>query len=132
MKKYRLISEQVINDLPNIDDWLEFDFIKKNNLERWKEGIKRLHNSRDSKNINSKSYRRLVFDELCANFLTLSENRKRIKKRKSPKIINNQYSENIINELPFELTNSQKKRSLKIYILTYQAKIGCLGSFKEM
>ena len=28
-KKYRLISEQVINNLPNIDDWLEKDFIKK-------------------------------------------------------------------------------------------------------
>ena len=37
------------------------------------------------KNIQSNSFRRLVFDELCANFLTLSENRKRIKKTKLPK-----------------------------------------------
>ncbi len=34
------------------------------------------------KNNKSKSFRRIVFDEICANFLTLSENRKRIKKKK--------------------------------------------------
>ena len=42
--------------------------------------------------INSKSFRRIVFDELCANFLTLSENRKRIKKKKSPKNFNKDFS----------------------------------------
>ena len=36
--------------------------------------------------IISKSFRRLVFDELCANFFTLSENRKRIRKEKYKKI----------------------------------------------
>ena len=39
--------------------------------------------SEDSKNHLSDSYRRLVFDEiLCFNFLTLSENRKKNKKKK--------------------------------------------------
>ena len=79
-KKYRSISEQVINNLPTIDDWLDTKFIEKNNLINWNEGIKRLHNFKDSKNNQSNSYRRLVFDELCANFLALSENRKRIKR----------------------------------------------------
>ena len=44
--------------------------------------MKNLHNSKESNNINSKSFRRLVFDELCANFFALSENRNRIKKIK--------------------------------------------------
>ena len=44
--------------------------------------LKKLHNSNESKNNKSKSFRRIVFDEICANFLTLSENRKRIKKIK--------------------------------------------------
>ena len=57
--------------------------LKKNNLINWNEGIKKLHKSKDAKNNKSKSFRRLVFDELCANFLTLSENRKRIKKKKN-------------------------------------------------
>ncbi len=107
-KKYRSISESVINNLPNIDDWLDFNFIKKNNLIGWNEAIKKLHTSKESNNSKSNSYRRLVFDELCANFLTLSENRKRIKKKKYPKIFNTKYSEKIIKNLPFELTHSQK------------------------
>ena len=106
-KKYRNISEQVINNLPTVIDWLDIKFIKKNNLINWNEGIKKLHNSKDAKNNKSHSYRRLVFDELCANFLTLSENRKRIKKNKIPKFFNNKCSKKIINNLPFNLTKSQ-------------------------
>ena len=45
-----------------------------------------LHSSKESKNLQSKAFRRLAFDELCANFLTLSKNRKRIKKQKKSKI----------------------------------------------
>ena len=108
-KKYRSISEQVINNLPIIDDWLDKDFLIKNKLNNWNEAISRLHNSKDAKNNQSKSLRRLVFDELCANFLTLSENRKRIKKDKHPKKISNKYTEPVIRSLPFQLTNSQKK-----------------------
>ena len=106
-KKYRNISEQVINNLPNIEDWLDEKFIKENKLINWNQGIKRLHNSKEAKNIQSISFRRIVFDELCANFLTLSENRKRIKKNKSPKKFTTTKSESIIKNLPFKLTNSQ-------------------------
>ena len=108
-KKYRSISEQVINNLPIIEDWLDSGFIEKNKLIEWNVCIKNLHGSKDSKNRQSKSYRRLVFDELCANFLTLSENRKRIKKIKLPKKICSNNSKSIIDKLPFELTNGQKK-----------------------
>ncbi len=107
-KKYRSISEQVINNIPVIDDWLEDNFIKKNDLISWNESIKKLHTSNEAKNIQSKSFRRLVFDELLANFLSLSENRKRIKKSKYPKKFDNSFSEFIINKLPFKLTSSQK------------------------
>jgi len=106
-KKYRSISEQIINDLPVVHDWLDSEFIKQNNLISWNQGIKNLHNSKNSKNSHSRSFRRLVFDELCANFLALSENRKRIKKNKIPKVFNNEYSNIIIKNLPFNLTKSQ-------------------------
>ena len=42
-KKYRLISEQVINEIPFINDWLSNDFINKNNLLNWNKSIKELH-----------------------------------------------------------------------------------------
>ena len=106
-KKYRYISEQVIDNLPIIDDWLSNDFIQSNNLTSWNNCVNSLHKSKDAKNINSKSFRRLVFDELCANFLVLSENRKKIKKNKFPKKFNNEFSELVINKLPFKLTRSQ-------------------------
>ncbi len=108
-KKYRSISEQVINNLPKIEDWLNENFIKENGLIDWNVGIQKLHNSKDAKDINSKSYKRLVFDELCANFLTLLENRKRIKKNKIPKKVNYNYSKEVLKNLPFRLTNSQIK-----------------------
>ena len=79
-KKYRSISEKVINSIPDIEDWLDKNFINKNNLIGWNESMRNLHNSQGDKKVYSKSYRRIVFDELCANLLTLSENRKRIKK----------------------------------------------------
>jgi ATP-dependent DNA helicase RecG len=106
-KKYRNISEQVISNLPTVTDWLDIKFIKENKLIGWNEGIKRLHNSKDAKSSQSHSYRRLVFDELCANFLALSENRRRIKKKKIPKVFDNEYSNTIIKNLPFNLTKSQ-------------------------
>ena len=108
-KKYRAISEQVINNIPVIDDWLNKNFIKDNNLVDWNNSIKNLHLFKDGKDNLSKSFRRLAFDELCANFFTLSENRKRIKQEKIPKIFNSKNSKNIEKELSFTLTNSQKK-----------------------
>ena len=113
-KKYRSISEQVIKNIPKIDDWLSEDFIKKNNLIDWNGSINNLHNSKDSRNNKSRSFRRLVFDELCANFLILSENRKKIRKEKLPKKFNKNFAESIIKKLPFNLTTSQKNVTLEI------------------
>ena len=108
-KKYRSINSQVINNLPIIDDWLSSEFIKKNNLTNWNESISNLHNFKDSRNNKSPSFRRIVFDEICANFLTLSENRKRIKKKKKAKIFTEKYSNKIKDVLPFSLTSGQLK-----------------------
>jgi ATP-dependent DNA helicase RecG len=108
-KKYRTISDQVIKNLPYIDDWLDKDYIKRNNFLNWNESINKLHNSTDSKNNQSKSFRRIVFDEICANFITLSENRRRIKKEKKAKEFKSIYSNAITENLPFKLTDSQKK-----------------------
>ena len=108
-KKYRSITEKVLNNLPKVDDWLDKSFIEKNNLINWFEGIQNLHKSKEAKNYKSKSFRRLVFDELCANFFALSENRYRIRKSKIPKKFNKNNSNLVIKNLPFDLTLSQKK-----------------------
>ena len=107
-KKYRSIIEQVINNIPIINDWLDNNFIKENQLLNWNQAIKRLHNSNDSKNNTSKSFRRLVFDELCANFFTLLKNRIRIKKPKIAKKFTKKNSDFIKTTLPFVLTKDQE------------------------
>ncbi len=107
-KKYRSISEQVIKNIPYINEWLDKGFIKKNNLEEWNESINKLHNSKEGKNNLSNSFRRLVFDELCANFFTLLKNRKIIKKQKLSKKFTKKNSELIKSKLPFSLTKSQE------------------------
>ncbi len=107
-KKYRHISEQIINNLPDVKEWYENDFLKKNNFLNWKENIITLHKTKDSQNNLSRAYKRLVFDEICANFLVLSENRKKIKKKKKNKFFKSIISNEILKNLPFELTKSQK------------------------
>ena len=72
-KKYRLISEQVIEDLPDVKEWYEKDFLKKNNFLSWKENIITLHKTKEGQDSLSRSYKRLAFDEICANFLVLSD-----------------------------------------------------------
>ena len=108
-KKYRAISEQVVNSLPEINDWLSDKFIKKNKLSKWNDAIKKLHTTNEAKDKDSKSFRRIVFDEICANLLTLSVNRKRIKQEKKAKKFEKKFSHIITTQLPFELTISQKK-----------------------
>ena len=108
-KKYRLISEQVIQNLPIIKDWLSEEFIKTNNLINWNKSLEKLHNSNESKNHQSQSFRRIVFDEICANLLTLSKYRKRTKREKTAKKIIEKISYQIEKSLPYELTNDQKK-----------------------
>ena len=41
-KKYRSISEQVINQIPTINDWLDENYISKHNLLSWNESIDKL------------------------------------------------------------------------------------------
>merc|ERR1712167_61859 len=107
-KKYRLISEQVINNLPDIEEWHESHFLKKNNFLSWKENIVALHKTKDSQNNLSITYKRLVFDEILANFIILSKNRKKIKRKKKNKSFKSIISNEILKNLSFELTKSQK------------------------
>ena len=107
-KKYRIISEQIINNLPDINEWYESHFLKKNNFLNWKENIIALHKTKDSQNNLSKAYKRLVFDEILANLIVLSNNRKKIKRIKKNKSFKSIFCNEILKNLPFELTKSQK------------------------
>ncbi len=108
-KKYRNISDQVIDNLPEVKDWYEDDFLKEQNFLNWKDNIIALHKTKDSQNNLSNSFKRLVFDEICANFLILSNNRKKIKKTKKTKYFDCKISERILANLSFKLTKCQNR-----------------------
>ena len=78
----------------------------------WYEAIYNLHNPTKVRDVdkNYNYYQRLAFDEIFSNLLIFSEIKKRIKLLvKNSKKINFQILSKINKNIPFELTNSQKK-----------------------
>ena len=81
-KIYTKIIEKVFAKIPDIEEWHDEKFIKKMNFSSWKDSIKKLHNSQIQKDLNSNYLKRLAYDEIFANLLFHSTNRKKIKKVK--------------------------------------------------
>jgi len=107
-KAYRKIIEQVLIDLPDLDEWHDNSFIKKMNFLNWKNSITKLHQKQDDKDINTNYYRRLAYDEILSHLLVLSENRKKIKKiKKDSKNFSLKLEKIILENLPFNLTTGQ-------------------------
>ena len=99
------------SSLPELDEWHDEIFLKKMKWLSWPESLKRLHNplSVDDVNKNSLFYERLAFDEIFSNLLIFNEIKKRIKKiKKKPKNIEIKNIQEILDCLPFKLTNDQK------------------------
>ena len=108
-KKYLSIIEYVLKNLPDLDEWLSIDVLKKFKNISWKESVLKLHNP---KNINKKGnhLNRLIFDEILSSFLINSKIRTAIKKiKKNQKKINFNYANTLINKLNFKLTSDQIK-----------------------
>ncbi len=107
-KKYNLIINQIINNLPDLKEWLNPKISKIFNNITWKQSIIKLHDFKNIGNYNSNFYRRLVFDEILSSLLVFSEIRKNIKKvKKTKKVFNNIYIDETINKFGFRLTNDQ-------------------------
>ncbi len=109
-KKYRKIIENVIDNIPNLDEWHSEKVMHKLGFCSWKESIKEAHNSVTKLDLKSKYLRRLAFDEILSNLIVLSKNRKKFKKiKKKNKIFNYKIEKKILNNLNFNLTLGQKK-----------------------
>ena len=84
-KIYSKIIEKVFLEMPEIEEWHDKNFIKKMNFSSWKDSIKKLHDSKILKDLNSSYLKRLAYDEIFANLLFHSNNRKKIRKIKKNK-----------------------------------------------
>jgi ATP-dependent DNA helicase RecG len=138
-KTYRSIIEKVIKQIPEVDEWHENLFLKKMGFHSWKESIKDLHNPKSKKDLESKSFKRIAYDEIFANLLFLSSSRNKIKKiKKEIKRFRGVYSKKLIDYLPYKLTNGQKKiineidSDLKSNLRMFRILQGDVGSGKTI
>ena len=79
-KTYNKIINQILKNLPILNEWHSQNILEKFDNESWNNSIIKLH---DPKNINkykTNFYKRLAYDEILASFLVNSEIRKKIKK----------------------------------------------------
>src|SRR5210317_1180301 len=109
-KVYNKIINQILTNLPILDEWHDSQLLKKFDNISWNKAIIELHKPDNVGKYNSNFYRRLAYDEILSTFLVHSEIRKNIKKiKKQKKIFNNSYQKKILDNLNFKLTNDQEK-----------------------
>ena len=109
-KVYNKMILQIINNLPQIDEWHSKDILKKFDNISWNDSIKELHKPENIAKFKDNFYQRLAFDEIFSTFLVNSEIRKKIKKiKKTKKNFNIKKQNEIISKLNFSLTNDQNK-----------------------
>merc|ERR1711991_219114 len=109
-KVYNKIILQIINNLPQIDEWHSKDIMKKFNNISWNDSIKKLHEPENIGKFKENFYQRLAYDEIFSTFLVNSEIRKKIKRiKKNKKKFSTKNQNKIISELDFSLTKDQSK-----------------------
>ena len=107
-KSYNKIINQILSNIPKLDEWHEKGILKKFGNISWNDSIIELHKPENVGNYGSNFYKRLAYDEILASFLVHSEIRKKIKKiKKQKKIFNENYQRDILSKLKFKLTNDQ-------------------------
>ena len=109
-KVYNKIMSQIINDLPEIEEWHSKNILKKFDNVSWNDSIKKLHEPENIGKFKENFYQRLAFDEIFSTFLVNSEIRKKIKRiKKTKKKFDTKNQDKIISKLNFSLTRDQIK-----------------------
>ena len=109
-KVYRKIMEDVLKRLQEFDEWYDNELLTKQRFLSWRESIIKIHKAENKNFTKSIYFKRLAFDEILANLIVLSNNRKTLKKqKKTPKVFQFTKSSFLKKNLQFKLTNSQLK-----------------------
>ena len=109
---------QGLNKLPDLPEWLDEEFIKKQGWHNFKDAMFDVHNPKYMSDLEpySKSRSRLAYDELLANQLALAIVRERVKKQTGRIIVGNgMLRKKIVERFPFNLTTAQKNVLAEIY-----------------
>ena len=106
-KLYTKVIEEILKNLPDLNEWLSNRVLKKFDYISWKKSVIQLH---DPKNIKKKGkfLNRLIFDEILSTLLINSKIRKSIKKiKKIRKRFDLTGFDQIKKKLNFNLTKDQ-------------------------
>lgn len=111
----KMLNKQVIQalqNLPDLPEWLDEYLMKQNNFVSFKQSLWRIHHPCKYEDLlpTSAERRRLAYDELLANQLSLAIVRERLKKQKGRALLSEgKLKQKLLQILPFELTAAQKK-----------------------
>ena len=109
-KNYRKLIENIITKIDDEFEWHDKKFLRNNNFKNFKSTLNQLHNPNGNLDIFSNDFRRLAYDEILSNLLTLYSARKVVKiKKKRKKIFKNKLSNIIKENFSYELTGGQNK-----------------------
>ncbi len=109
-KVYNKIINQILTNLPILNEWHNNEVLKKFDFISWNKSIVELHKPENIGKYKSNFYKRLAYDEILSTCLVHSQIRKKIKKiKKQKKIFDEKYQKEILDRLIFQLTTDQKK-----------------------
>ena len=103
---------QALSCIPQLPEWHNEKLLEKNNFPSFNIAIEQIHNPQNFDNLspNSSARKRLAYDELLANQLSLAIVRERLKKQKGRSLENSGIlKQKLIKELPFDLTLAQQR-----------------------
>lgn len=113
-KQIRFLTKQVVQKIINIEDWLPEKIIKQYKLLSLKTALEQIHFPDNWQKLRA-AQRRLGFDELFIIQLFNLKNKKELAQQKAPLIkFQKKAVINLVNNLPFKLTASQKKCAWQI------------------
>ena len=109
-KTYRNLILKVLEQIDNSNDWYTENFLKKNKFNSFKKTLLNLHNPSIKIDIHSNDYRRLAYDEVFSNLVSLLSTRKitRVKK-KTKKVYSGKVENIVLKNFSFKLNEGQKK-----------------------
>ena len=115
---YLKTIQKSLQHLPNLEEWIDKNTLKKFSFRNWKESLLSAHNPTKNEELlfSNTNRRRLAYDELLAHQLSLSVIKNFNQKQKGIKILNKtSLIDKCIRNLPFSLTKSQENAWIDIY-----------------
>ena len=111
-KMMRFLASSSLSKLPDFDEWQDEHFLSQQGFLSFKKSLEQVHHPKSLDDLSPlcKARKRLAYDELLANQLTLAIARLKHKQKKGRIVDGNGIlRQKLISHLPFELTDAQKR-----------------------